>query len=134
MALDVLAWSQENRESVNFVLESKLMFTQPTEPNWRKGWGTVKMTSVSALLVTLSDTSKTQNANKSEQNGGGGDASNNSGRNSKLFFPKESGIKSAAMLLIKEKNNRYTMIRVSGTKVKHVGKMLLGVQHILQKN
>ena len=30
-----------------------------------------------------------------------------------LQFPKDTGVKEAALLLIREKNNRYTMVRVS---------------------
>ena len=99
MALDVLGWAKENREDVNFVLESKLLFTQPTEPNWRRGW-TVKMTPVSALLVTLGSNTVEPPVTLQDME-------------TPLQFPAETGVKSAALLLIREKNNRYSMIRVS---------------------
>lgn len=97
MALDVLQWTKESREDVNFVLEGKLLFTQSTEVNWKKVW-TVKMTPVSALLVTLGHNSV--DPPSSLQEGG-------------LQFPIDTGVREAALLLIKEKNNRYNLIRVS---------------------
>lgn len=95
MALDVLQWTKESREDVNFVLEGKLMFTQATEPNWRRVW-TVKMTPVSALLVTLGRNSLEPPSSLHE---------------GCLQFPVDTGVKEAALLLIREKNNRYSMIR-----------------------
>lgn len=56
MALDVLQWSKENREDVNFVLEGKVYFNQQTESatsNWKRMVGNARTNSVSALLVTL---------------------------------------------------------------------------------
>lgn len=47
IAVDVLDW---NHEEARFVLEGKLLFTQPTDNNWRKG-RTIKLTPVNALLV-----------------------------------------------------------------------------------
>ena len=99
MALDVLQWTKENREDVNFVMEGKLLYTQSTEANWKRVW-TVKMTPASALLVTLGHNSLDPPNSLAE----GG-----------LQFPVETGVKEAALLLIREKNNRYSMIRVSLT-------------------
>jgi len=48
MAVDVLEW---NHDEVRFAIEGKLLFTQPTDNNWRKG-RTIKLTPVNALLVT----------------------------------------------------------------------------------
>lgn len=47
IAVDVLEW---NHEEARFILEGKLLFTQPTDNNWRKG-RTIKLTPVNALLV-----------------------------------------------------------------------------------
>lgn len=48
MAIDLLEW---NHDEVRFAIEGKLLFTQPTDNNWRKG-RTIKLTPVNALLVT----------------------------------------------------------------------------------
>ncbi|KRT82932.1 hypothetical protein AMK59_3067, partial [Oryctes borbonicus] len=48
IAVDVLEW---NHDEARFALEGKLLFTQPTDNNWRKG-RTIKLTPVNALLVT----------------------------------------------------------------------------------
>lgn len=106
MALDVLNWAKENREDVNFVLESKLLFS-PTSSgsdagNWRRGW-TMKMSAVSALLVTLGKNSTEPPSEEAAlANGGNG-----------LQFPRDTGVAHAALLLVREKNSRYSMVRVS---------------------
>lgn len=48
MAIDLLEW---HHDEVRFPVEGKLLFTQPTDNNWRKG-RTIKLTPVNALLVT----------------------------------------------------------------------------------
>lgn len=48
IAVDVLEW---NHDEARFALEGRLLFTQPTDNNWRKG-RTIKLTPVNALLVT----------------------------------------------------------------------------------
>lgn len=48
MAVDVLEW---NHDEVRFAVEGKLLFTQPTDNNWKRG-RTIKLSSVNALLVT----------------------------------------------------------------------------------
>lgn len=48
MAVDVLEW---NHDEARFAMEGKLLFTQPTDNNWRKG-RTIKLTHINALLVT----------------------------------------------------------------------------------
>lgn len=47
IAVDVLEW---NHEEAKFILEGKLLFTQPSDNNWRKG-RTIKLSPVNALLV-----------------------------------------------------------------------------------
>ena len=97
MALDVLQWTNKSREDVNFVLEGKLQFTQATEANWRR-WN-VKMTPVSALLVTLGRNSLEPPSSLQDDG--------------TLNFPVETGVVEAALLLIREKNNRFSMIKVN---------------------
>lgn len=47
IAVDVLEW---NHDEAKFALEGRLLFTQPTDNNWRKG-RTIKLAPVNALLV-----------------------------------------------------------------------------------
>lgn len=96
MALDVLQWTNKSREDVNFVLEGKLLFTQATESKNRP-WNS-KMAPVSGLLVTLGRNSLEPPSSLQDDGS--------------LNFPVETGASEAALLLIKEKNNRYSMIRV----------------------
>ena len=98
MALDVLQWTNKSREEVNFVLEGKLMFSQATEGGGsRRPWNP-KMTPVSTLLVTLGRNSLEPPSSLQDDG--------------VLHFPVDTGVTEAALLLIKEKNNRYSMIRV----------------------
>lgn len=134
MALDVLQWSHESRDDVNFVLESsKLLFTSATEqPQWRKGCP-VKMSPISALLVTLArnggavgvpdghahdkqkagltTSASVPHAFSPEQMAASSPPPSSPWAT--LQFPKDAGIRQAALLLIREKNSRYSMIRVS---------------------
>lgn len=48
IAVDVLEW---NHDEAKFALEGKLLYTQPTDNNWRKG-RTIKLSAIKALLVT----------------------------------------------------------------------------------
>lgn len=48
IAVDVLEW---NHDEARFALEGRLLFTQPTDNNWRKG-RTIKLSPVNAMLVT----------------------------------------------------------------------------------
>lgn len=91
MALDLLSW---NREEIRFPLEGKMLFTQPNEANWKKVW-TGKLSPISALLAVWStDELPTVLPNKT------------------LIFPEETGnIKDASLLLVREKNSRFTLVR-----------------------
>lgn len=62
MAIDVLEW---NHDEVRFVMEGKLLYTQPTDSNWKKA-RTIKLTTVNALLVTNGKVSKVFIKKKSE--------------------------------------------------------------------
>lgn len=57
IAVDVLEW---NHEEAKFILEGRLLFTQPTDNNWRKGGRTIKLSPVNALLVTNGNVSLIQ--------------------------------------------------------------------------
>uniref|UniRef100_T1GWZ7 DH domain-containing protein n=1 Tax=Megaselia scalaris TaxID=36166 RepID=T1GWZ7_MEGSC len=94
MAIDTLEW---NHDEVRFVLEGKLLLTQPTDGNWKKG-RTIKLAPVNALLVTNGKPSANYKADKplSDQ---------------QLSFPKHTGIREASLLLVKEKCGRYTLLR-----------------------
>merc|ERR1719167_1215382 len=94
MVLETLGWGKEPREDVSFVLEARLMYTQPTETNWRNLFA-VKMVPAHALLVTL------------------GQHSVSTGREgeSLLQFPRETGCREAALILLKEKGARYCPAR-----------------------
>lgn len=48
MAIDVLEW---NHDEVRFAMEGKLLYTQPTDSNWKRA-RTIKLTHINALLVT----------------------------------------------------------------------------------
>ena len=102
MALDVLQWTNKSREDVNFVLEGTLNFTIATETSHisRRPWKDPKMAPVSTLLVTLGRNSLEPPSSLQDPD-------------ANLHFPVETGVSEAALLLIKEKNNRYSMIRVS---------------------
>lgn len=92
IAVDVLEW---NHEEAKFALEGKLLFTQPTDNNWRKG-RTIKLTPVNAMLVINGKPSTNKNPERSEENG--------------LVFSK-NGIREAALLLVRDKNGRYSLLR-----------------------
>lgn len=55
MAIDVLEW---NHDEVRFAMEGRLLYTQPTDSNWKKA-RTIKLTPVNALLVTNGKVSMT---------------------------------------------------------------------------
>lgn len=48
MALEILEW---NHDEARFAMEGRLLFTNPTDNNWRRG-RTIKLSPISALLVT----------------------------------------------------------------------------------
>ncbi|XP_055631521.1 uncharacterized protein LOC129771664 [Toxorhynchites rutilus septentrionalis] len=93
MAIDVLEW---NTEEVRFAIEGRLLFTQPNDGNWKKS-RTIKLTSINALLVT---NGKPTPSYKSDR-----------GSSELLSFPRHTGIREASLLLVREKNGRYTLLR-----------------------
>ncbi|XP_055843721.1 probable serine/threonine-protein kinase DDB_G0282963 [Episyrphus balteatus] len=93
LAIDILEW---NHDEVRFAMEGKLMYTQPTDSNWKKG-RTIKLNPVNALLVTNGKPSVNYKAEKA--------------MSGQLNFPKHTGIREASLLVVKEKCGRYTLIR-----------------------
>ncbi|CAD7083307.1 unnamed protein product [Hermetia illucens] len=93
MAIDVLEW---NHDEVRFAMEGKLLYTQPTDSNWKRA-RTIKLTHINALLVTNGKPSATYKPDKAIAD--------------QLSFPKHTGIREAALLMVKEKCGRYTLIR-----------------------
>ena len=94
MVLESLGWGKEAREEINFVLENRLMYTQPTETNWRNLFA-VKMNPTHALLVTLGQNSVVAPPQNTTP----------------LQFPRETGCREAALILLKEKGMRYSPAR-----------------------
>ncbi|XP_044253158.1 uncharacterized protein LOC123004106 [Tribolium madens] len=92
IAVDVLEW---NHDEAKFALEGKLLFTQPTDNNWRKG-RTIKLTPVNALLVINGKPSMNR-PERTDENG--------------LIFSRHSAAREAALLLVRDKNGRYSLLR-----------------------
>ena len=98
MVLETLGWGREPREDVSFVLEGRLLYTQPTETNWRNLFS-VKMVPINVILVTLGGT-------------GGASTAPSGGPPEEPQFPREAGgCKEAALILLKEKGLRYSPVR-----------------------
>ena len=92
MALEMLGW---NSEETRFPLEGRILFTQPNDANWKKVW-TVKMASIQTLLCVLSPDNLPEVTSNKE-----------------LIFPPESTtIKDASLIMVREKNAKYTLVRV----------------------
>ncbi|XP_058462105.1 uncharacterized protein LOC131437068 [Malaya genurostris] len=93
MAIDVLEW---NTEEVRFAIEGRLLFTQPNDGNWKKS-RTIKLTSINALLVTNGKPSPSYKPDRAQSE--------------LVNFPRHTGIREASLLLVREKNGRYTLLR-----------------------
>ena len=95
MVLETLGWGREARSEINFVLEGRLQFTQPTDTNWRNLFS-VKMTPVNLILVTLGTPLQPRALPHQEPQ-----------------FPRGggSGCKEAALVILKEKGMRYSPLR-----------------------
>nr|CAH7718946.1 unnamed protein product [Callosobruchus chinensis] len=93
IAVDVLEW---NHDEAKFIMEGKLLFTQPTDNNWRKG-RTIKLTPVNALLVITGNVHSIKTSERSPED-------------NHLIFAK-SGAREAALLLVRDKNGRYSLLR-----------------------
>ncbi|XP_046687696.1 uncharacterized protein LOC124373367 [Homalodisca vitripennis] len=91
VAVDVLEW---NHDEVRFAMEGKLLYTQPTDNNWRRG-RTIKLSPVNAMLVTLGKPTEDYQPDSDEI----------------LAFPRKNGIRDATLLLVREKSGRYGLLR-----------------------
>ena len=49
MVLETLGWGREPREEIHWVVEGRLLYTQPTETNWRNLFS-VKMAPINTIL------------------------------------------------------------------------------------
>ncbi|KAG8337336.1 hypothetical protein J6590_026301 [Homalodisca vitripennis] len=93
VAVDVLEW---NHDEVRFAMEGKLLYTQPTDNNWRRG-RTIKLSPVNAMLVTLGKPTEDYQPDSDEI----------------LAFPRKNGIRDATLLLVREKSGRYGLLRTT---------------------
>ncbi|XP_073998718.1 rho guanine nucleotide exchange factor at 64C isoform X2 [Rhodnius prolixus] len=91
IAVDVLEWTHDE---VRFAMEGKLLFTQPTDTNWRKR-ATIKLSPINAVLVTLGKPTEDYQPDSEDT----------------LVFPRTNGIRDATIVLMKEKGGRYTLLR-----------------------
>lgn len=91
IAVDVLEWTHDE---VRFAVEGKLLYTQPTDSNWKKR-ATIKLTPINALLVTLGKPTDDYQPDSDDP----------------LVFPRNNGIKVSTLVLMKEKGGRYSLLR-----------------------
>ncbi|KAL1129362.1 hypothetical protein AAG570_013889 [Ranatra chinensis] len=92
VAVDVLDWSHDE---VRFSVEGRMLYTQLNDNNWRRR-GTIKLTQVNAMLVTLGKPNENYQPECYEED---------------LVFPKDTGIREASLILMKEKGGRYSLAR-----------------------
>ncbi|XP_025197586.1 uncharacterized protein LOC112596271 [Melanaphis sacchari] len=93
VAVDVLEWSGLGEE-IRFAMEGRLLYTQPSDHNWRRGGRTIKLMPINAIIVTLGKPNDNYNP----------DADN-------ITFPRQNGIKDASLVLLKEKSGRISLLR-----------------------
>ncbi|KAJ2944220.1 hypothetical protein O0L34_g18200 [Tuta absoluta] len=105
MAVDVLDW---NHDDARFAMEGKLLFTQPNDNNWRKG-RTIKLTPINALLVTNGKPTTTHKTTEIREIREARDREAREREGEALFA--RSGVREAALLLVREKAGRYTLQR-----------------------
>ena len=99
MVLESLGWSKEPREDVSFVLESRLNFTQQAmDVNW-KNLFSIKMSPISAQLVTLGQNTLAPTLHRSRD------------LDTCPRFTRDTGARQAALILLKEKGGRYSAVR-----------------------
>lgn len=48
----MLEWSGLGEE-IRFAVEGRLLYTQPSDHNWRRGGRTIKLMPINAIIVTL---------------------------------------------------------------------------------
>lgn len=91
IAVDVLEWTHDE---VRFAVEGKLLYTQPTDGNWKRR-ATIKLSPVNALLVTLGKPNDDYQPDGEDP----------------LVFPRNTGIRTSTLVLMKEKGGRYSLLR-----------------------
>ena len=95
MALEVLGW---NHEETRFPLEGRVLFTQPSDANWKIMVRTaVKMNPIQAVLCVLCPEELPEVTTNKEL----------------IFPPDTSTIKDASLIMVREKSGKYTLVRVS---------------------
>ncbi|KAJ9595051.1 hypothetical protein L9F63_013648 [Diploptera punctata] len=92
VALDLLEW---NHDEVKFIMEGKLLYTNPADNNWRKS-RTIKLNSINALLVVNGKLKEDYRLDPTEES---------------LMFPRNNGVREATLVLLKEKCGRYIQLR-----------------------
>lgn len=105
MAVDELQW---NHDDARFAMEGKLLFTQPNDNNWRKG-RTIKLMPINALLVTNGKPTIAHKTNEIRETREARDREAREREGDALFA--RSGVREAALLLIREKAGRYILQR-----------------------
>ncbi|XP_026486831.2 uncharacterized protein LOC113393926 [Vanessa tameamea] len=105
MAVDVLDW---NHDDARFAMEGRLLFTQPNDNNWRKG-RTIKLMPINALLVTNGKPTIAHKTNEIRETREARDREAREREGDALFA--RSGVREAALLLVREKAGRYTLQR-----------------------
>ncbi|XP_076373084.1 uncharacterized protein LOC143257921 [Tachypleus tridentatus] len=94
MALEVLNW---NRDEVRFVMAGKLQFYPIADMPWNKKGKPHKFVTVHALLVTLGKPNSNYKPDLANENS--------------ILFPRNTGIRNATLLLMKERNGRFVLVK-----------------------
>ena len=98
MASEVLGW---NTEETRFPVEGRVLFTQPSDANWKIMVRTVKMNAIQAVLCVLCPEELPEVTTNKEL----------------IFPPDTSCIKDASLIMVREKSGKYTLVRVSTNSV-----------------
>ncbi|CAH1716989.1 unnamed protein product [Aphis gossypii] len=93
VAVDVLEWSGLGEE-IRFSMEGRLLYTQPSDHNWRRGGRTIKLMPINAIIVTLGKPNENYNPDADD-----------------IAFPRQNGIRDASLVLLKEKSGRISLLR-----------------------
>ena len=94
MASEVLGW---NTEETRFPIEGRVLFTQPSDANWKIMVRTVKMNAIQAVLCVLCPEELPEVTTNKEL----------------IFPPDTSCIRDASLIMVREKSGKYTLVRVS---------------------
>jgi len=92
MASEVLGW---NTEETRFPVEGRVLFTQPSDANWKIMVRTVKMNAIQAVLCVLCPEELPEVTTNKEL----------------IFPPDTSCIKDASLIMVREKSGKYTLVR-----------------------